>query len=134
MKDLKMLKPREEFADLQKDMQFASRQNHFILYTLFTTTEAIAIIGFRRMGPGIAELFSIASENIYKYKLEYVKKVRVFIKSFPELYGLHKLIFTVEESQEWAFKWAKILGFKKEGYLEGYDVAGNNHHLFGRVV
>jgi len=134
MQDLEFFTPREQFKSLYTDMEKATTQSHFTIWTIYSGKKVVSILGFRRMGPGIAELFSLVSNDVHIYKLEYVKKVRIMLRAFPKTFGLHKLIFTVNEEDKWAYKWAKLLGFDEEGYLKKYDILGNNHILFGRAV
>jgi hypothetical protein len=118
---------------LETDLKEAYLDRNVLLNSIISAKGyVVAIPGLRLMGPGIAELFSLVSYEIKKHQLEYTKIIRTLLEDYARQYNLHKLIFTVRETDSYADKWARVLGFKKEGFIEGFGSDGSNHHLYGR--
>lgn len=103
-------------------------------FSAFVDDEFVACSGVSIVWPGVGEAWSVITPLIYKYPLFFHKSVKTGLEKIIREKNLHRVQATVVEYFYQGEKWLKALGFLREGLLRRYDLEGNNHWIYGRVM
>jgi hypothetical protein len=122
--------PREA---LEKRLAVLSAIPNSISMTVLLDSMPIAIVGGALKWPGVAEAWSVLSDEIQRVPKLFSTYVLGFVESAMASHSLHRLEVTVLEGHATGQRWAEFLGFKNEGLMQGYGADGSNHFLYARV-
>ena len=121
--------------DLEPIMCANMENNSRDILSLLGKEGLICIAGMNYLRKGVGELWLIPGTLVEKNKLEFYKTVKSLIYGyvFKEL-GMHRLEMAIKADWEKGLKWAKSLGFSKEGYMREWNDKREDHILFAKVV
>lgn len=101
--------------------------------TVLVNTHPVAIFGCIMLWPGVAEMWSIISDDARRYP----KQLTVVAKAFSDIavqsLSLHRLQITVRYDDPRALRWAKYLGFEPEGLMMKYSPDGMDTYILSRI-
>lgn len=129
------INPKFPIKNMKTDLNQAIKDFRFDIATLWHSKEnrAIAIAGICHHREGLGELFLIPDKNVSAFKLSFFKTVKALVEYYLYELNMRRLQLTIAEEWKAGKKWARLLGFKEEGYLVGYGPTGGNEYMFGRV-
>lgn len=102
-------------------------------YSIFCDNELIACMGLLILWDGVAEVWTVPSSKVEKYKFSYFKAVKLAIEQGVEFYGLHRLQTSCRCKSPVSANWLRKLGFQEEGVMRQYGPTGEDHYMFGKV-
>ncbi len=129
--------PRLRFMSMSKDevaARLESMKENGVIKTLILHDLVIGIVGLVKMGPGVAECFSVLSENITGIPILFHKTVKKILQAHMDLMKLHRIQCTVREGFDAGIKWANSLGFQAECLMKKYGPDQSNMWLFARTL
>lgn len=101
--------------------------------TAFIYGKPVAIFGASIMWKGVAEFWSLLSEQSRRYPIAMTKAGLTFIDIAEILFHLHRVQITVKTSDTRAMSWAKALGFVLECNMLRYSADKYDYTLFRRL-
>jgi len=100
--------------------------------TAFIYNKPVAIFGTIIMWHGVAEFWSLLSEQSRRYPIAMTKAGLTFIDIAEILFHLHRVQITVKTSDARAMSWAKALGFVPECNMLQYSADKDDYTLMRR--
>jgi hypothetical protein len=100
--------------------------------TIFNGDQRICVLGFSRLWSGVAEVFSVTSDDIIPVRFKFHKMVVGLIESTAICQSIHRMQFSVREGYPRAVRWAGALGFNLEGRMSKYGPDRADHFLYAR--
>jgi hypothetical protein len=100
--------------------------------TAFLYNKPVAIYGATMLWKGVAEFWSLLSEQSRRYPIAMTKSGLTFIDIVEILFHLHRVQITVKTSDTRAMLWAKALGFVPECNMLRYSADKDDYTLFRR--
>lgn len=98
--------------------------------TVRTGTGAIVLCcGAIEMRPHLAHAWSMLSVDAPPHMFGIIKRVRGFLDLLPH----RRVEMNVRGGFAAGHKWARLLGFEREGIMRAYGADGEDHHLYARV-
>lgn len=94
----------------------------------------IVCAGLIPQWPGRAVAWMITDQRSGPAMLWLHRQVSQFLTEIQTHASFRRIELTVLSGFSAGHRWAKMLGFKPEGLMKSYDVNGQNHVLFARVV
>lgn len=117
--------------------EFKNMINHQVncgpALTCFLYNKPVAIFGSTIMWKGVAEFWSLLSEQSRRYPLAMTKAGLTFIDICEILFHLHRVQITVKTSDNRAIAWAKTLGFEPETNMLHYSADKEDYTLMRRT-
>lgn len=95
--------------------------------------EVVAIVGGWVLYPGVAELCSVTSSLVYKYKKDFIKFMKQIIDTLQKKLNLFRMQFAVPLEVRALDKYALALGFQEEGLMRQYGPDGSDYKLYSRI-
>lgn len=92
----------------------------------------VAVFGAVFLWKGVAEAWSLFSEESRRYPIAMTKGANAFFDSCQILFSLHRIQITVKCSDKRAVSWAKHLGFVEEGTMIAYSADKDNTFMMRR--
>jgi len=105
-----------------------------LCYTFIKEDKAIAVLGGNLLWPGVMEVWTVTTDLITEYPLEFHKKVRDVISGLEKELEIKRFQATVRADFDMGKKWLHSLGFISEGLLKKYGPEGEDYFMFGRVI
>lgn len=133
---LDQMNPRHFFSDKEmigKKIQTMVDAQGGRAATIFHNGNPIAILGYSHLWSGVAEVFSVITDDIVPVRFSFHQVVLGMIDTL-QCSGYSRLQFTVREGYPRAERWAEGLGFEKEGVMRKYGPDQASHFLYARVV
>ena len=93
----------------------------------------VAILSGHLVLHGVLQVSAIISENIRKYPIAFMRKLRAIIAYYFTHYPLRRMQMSVRSDRKDLYKWASALGFKCEGIMRKYGPNGLDYLLFART-
>lgn len=93
----------------------------------------IAIIGMIHLWDGVAEAWTVTSEEVKLYPISFHKSVLSSLVHHEKLLGIHRTQMNVRADYEDGRKWAEALGFKEEGVMLKYGPDGKDFWRYART-
>lgn len=115
---------------------FSGEVPNLVMTTAFTVLHEdapIAILGCFMFVPGVMHVWSLTSEYIRKWPIEFHKIVLDMLKFFWDEYGLRRIQAEVKVTYEEGQRWLESLGFEREGLLKKFCPDNTDVYLYGRV-
>jgi hypothetical protein len=100
--------------------------------TLFHDGRVIGIIGFKRMWPGVIEVWAFPSIYVEQYSLIYLKTCKQYINQIAETEKPHR-IQTTGIADEQTDRWMKFLGLECTGELPMYSSTKQDHRIWSKT-
>lgn len=126
--------PREVFFGLRDQMLANQLHQDRTVLSLLKDDKLICLAGAIFSRKGSAEVWIIPSKLINECKHEFVKTINGIINNLVMgKLNCHRVTMAVEPTFAKACKFAKILGFKKEGLMKAYSDTGIDHILYAKV-
>ena len=100
--------------------------------SIISPGNVLAIVGIIKLSTGVVECFAFLAEGFERHAISLHKNILRMLE-YVEKMGYHRIQLTVVDGFEKAEKWAKSLGFEKEGLMRGYDLNKKSHYLYARV-
>lgn len=133
---LDLFKKKEVFATY-RDLKTRTSKlvNHPGAYTrtILLDGRPIAVIGVVKLWDGVAEAWSVTSDEVRRVPLSFHKVVSGLIKAVERHLGIRRIQMSVDENYSEGHRWAEALGFKREGLMLKYGPIGENHFLYART-
>jgi RimJ/RimL family protein N-acetyltransferase len=120
----------EQVKDRMKDLH---NLNLAYMYTLEADSSVVGVIGCAPIWPGVGEGFTLLNDRIYDYPKEVTQATREMIQVMFDGLRLHRMQCHVKADYEAGHKWAKGLGFKREGLMKKYLPNGEDAYMYGRT-
>ena len=98
-------------------------------YSAFAGMEVIACAGVVEIWAGRAQVWSLLSEQMPRYR----KAVHKAVKGFLDGYRVRRLECVIDPRSETAKRWAQHLGFIYEGTMHAYTPEGENQLMYVRI-
>lgn len=102
-------------------------------HTLMNDDTIIGCVGGRKIWNGVAEVWTLFSNSIYKNPIELTKTIEKCLCYYEEALALHRMQAYVKVGYPMAQRWAETLGFVCEGTLRKHGVDGSDYYMMGRV-
>lgn len=122
-----------DFETKEKSEAVALKENN-CAYTFLIDDKIIGVGGFNLLWPGVAEGWTVLSEDVKKYPILFHKLVLKGIQFHMHEMKLHRVHSTVVSSFCTGGKWLQKLGFNKEGTLNKFGSFGDSYDLWARVI
>lgn len=103
------------------------------IYTCLSGNRPIAIIGWTLLFPGVADLWSLVSEEIKKYGKSFYKFCMTLMEFGNYNLGIHRFQMTVRVGNKELIRWSEALHMKCEGLMEKFGPDKSDYFLFARV-
>lgn len=100
-------------------------------YTLTIDGKVICIAGLFEMWPGVAEVWTLMSDEAHRYGIAITRFIKKLIAEHTGDY--HRVQCTVAEDYEISHKWLNVLGFEREGLLRKFARTGDSYYMYARV-
>lgn len=95
---------------------------------------SVAICGIIFLRPGVAEVCVIRSPLVKKHAKDFSRMMRFLVDEYlPERFSYHRLEMYVDANWPSCDRWAKFLGFKKEGLAKCFTPDGRDHFSYARI-
>ena len=96
--------------------------------------EIVAIFGLIVHWAKVAECWAVVSDLAHNKPLTFHRQVLSVINEYEKKFSLHRMQITVRSDYVIGCRWAKSLGFKREGLMKKYMPNGGSHYLYARTV
>lgn len=132
---LKTFEPKEDFEYLERDMTRNIMDFNKSILTLMVEDKTLAILGVTKFRQGAGELWLLPSVHVDKHPKEFFRVTRnlIYTYVFPQL-QFHRLEIAIMKGWRKGMKWAEKLGFELSHVCDHYDVLGNDHYIYKKVV
>jgi len=94
----------------------------------------IAVGGVALLWAGVGEGWVIASDRIYSHGIGVARSTRRLLDTMAKAEKLHRIQSAVLTSDERLPRFAKFLGFQREGEMRNYGVDKKNYDLYSRIL
>mgnify|MGYP003138035480 FL=1 len=103
-------------------------------FTGLVNNKPIAAGGVFHLWDGVAEGWVLATKDIYKYPVFCAKHIKQRTEIILQANKIKRLQTSVKADCDVALRFAKWLGFKKEGLMESYGPDGSDFVRFARII
>ena len=103
-------------------------------FTGLVNNKPIAAGGVFYLWDGVAEGWVLATKDIYKYPVFCAKHIKQRTEIILKANKIKRIQTSVKADCDVALRFAKWLGFKKEGLMESYGPDGSDFVRFARVM
>ena len=103
-------------------------------FTGLVNNKPIAAGGVFHLWDGVAEGWVLATKDIYKYPIFCAKHIKQRTEIILKANKIKRIQTSVKADCDVALRFAKWLGFKKEGLMESYGPDGSDFVRFARVM
>ncbi len=103
-------------------------------FTGLVNNKPIAAGGVFYLWDGVAEGWVLATKEIYKYPIFCAKHIKQRTEIILKANKIKRIQTSVKADCDVALRFAKWLGFKKEGLMESYGPDGSDFVRFARVM
>lgn len=94
----------------------------------------VAILGVTVLWPGVAEVWSIMTDDIRKVPVAFHRFCERLLRSTMKKHKLHRAQCNVRGDFTTGLRWAEALGFQREGLLRQFGPDGSDYILFARTT
>jgi len=101
--------------------------------TAFVNNRPIAVFGCVFLWKGVAEAWSLFTQESRRYPIAMTKGAFAFFDSCQILFNLHRLQITVKCSDQRAVAWARHLRFAEEGTMIAYSADKDDTYMMRRT-
>jgi len=98
-------------------------------YTALVDDRPLACCGLLPFHPGRSLAWAFIAEDVGTHLLGVTKAVRTFL----DLRAPRRVEMYVDAGFEPGERWARMLGFQREGYLRAFDSNGGDQIMYARV-
>ena len=103
-------------------------------FTGLVNNRPIAAGGVFHLWDGVAEGWVLATKDIYKYPIFCAKHIKQRTEIILKANKIIRIQTSVKADCDVALRFAKWLGFKKEGLMESYGPDGSDFVRFARIM
>jgi len=103
-------------------------------FTGLVDNKPIAAGGVFHLWDGVAEGWVLATKDIYKYPVFCAKHIKQRTEIILKANKIKRIQTSVKADCDVALRFAKWLGFKKEGLMESYGPDGSDFVRFARII
>ncbi len=103
-------------------------------FTGLVNNKPIAAGGVFYLWDGVAEGWVLATKEIYKYPIFCAKHIKQRTEIILKANKIKRIQTSVKADCDVALRFAKWLGFKKEGLMESYGPDGSDFVRFARIM
>lgn len=119
----------EKEFDLREQDSLALSRN-VNAYSVFDRGRIVAVFGFSRIFAHSYELWTLLSAELRETPLATCKVCKNVLRSIPVA---TRIQMTTRADLRCGERWAKFLGFEKEGVMKRYGPDGADHILYARI-
>lgn len=101
--------------------------------TAFVNRRPVAVFGCVFLWKGVAEAWSLFTEESRRYPIAMTKGAISFFDSCQILFNLHRIQITVKCDDSRAVSWAKYLRFTEEGKMKAYSADKEDTYIMRRT-
>lgn len=113
--------------------QIAGQATRGPVITAFLYGKPVAVFGCGLLWNGVAEVWSLLSEQSKRYPLAMIRASKAFLDICWITFNLHRLQISVKTSDNVAMRFALALKFEPEGIMAKYSPAQEDFTLFRRL-
>lgn len=113
--------------------QIAGQASRGPVITAFLHGKPVAVFGCGLLWPGVAEVWSLLSEQSKRYPIAMIRASKAFLDICWITFNLHRLQISVKTSDNVAMRFAQALKFEPEGIMAKYSPAQEDFTLFRRL-
>jgi hypothetical protein len=121
----------KDHADFKK---WAKLNEESIGFSGFCDDKLIGCAGVRTIWDGVGEAWVLASQEVYKHPKSVFKNVRDYLDKIIKEQGFWRVQAHVRTDNSMGIKFAKMLGFKIEGKMQGFNPDKTDAYLFSKVT
>ncbi len=103
-------------------------------HTVILDYKIIAIVGITIIWPGVAEVWSLLSEDIKKIPSYFHRGILKGLNFYQQNLKIKRYQASVKKDYLDGLRWIKALGFEYEGEMKSFGPDGSDFFLFGRVA
>ena len=130
----KLLRPKGIFSKMEHfSIDALYMQPNSYIESILVDEHPIAVIGMVVLWPGVAEVWSVISEEARETPISFHKCVLSSLVCHETVLKLHRTQMCVRADYEEGLRWAESLGFKSEGVMLKYGPEGNDFFRYARV-
>jgi hypothetical protein len=134
MGHLDFFKPRDDFEDIQRDMQDNMSNPMMDMVTVVHNNQILCISGCTELRAGVGEVWLLVDEAFKYHRIRFVRAVKTLMEEYlVKERRFYRLQMAIDASINERQRWAEYLGFEKEGLMKAYDTLRNDHYLYARV-
>jgi len=97
------------------------------------TGTILAIAGVTLFWDGVAEVWTITSDEVEKFPMGYARAIKEIIDFYIKELKLKRLQATCPRSMPCGDRWFKFLGFEKESLMKNFGPDGDDYYLYVRL-
>jgi hypothetical protein len=124
------LKVLEKSTDVQKKLE--AIENYHSAMTVLLEGVVLGVVGFVPTIPGTLEVFLIPSKYVSENNIAFARLLKYYKKEVMPAYDWHRLQM-IAPDDELHCRWAKFLGFEKEGVMRQWGYHKENHVMWSIV-
>jgi hypothetical protein len=129
---LASLEPREcHLTELTAHNQVTTP--NYPLHTFLLEDKPIAVFGGIFIHLKYAQAWACISDDVKKAPIEFARKASRLVYAYEKNFGLERLEISVRADYHIGQRFARMLGFEREGILRRYGRDGADYHLYSRV-
>lgn len=98
-------------------------------YTAFVGGRPVACCGLMDIWPGRAMAWAFIAEDVGRHMVGVTKAVRKFL----DMRAPRRCEMYVDAGFDAGYRWAELLGFRREGLLRSFDPDGRDQVLYARI-
>lgn len=102
--------------------------------TFMNLETPIAIFGSFSPSPGVTHIWSLLSEHVKKYPIDFHKTSLKMLEFYMAQYSPQRVQIDVRSDYLMGQQWAESLGFHREGRMRKYGKDKADHYLYARVT
>jgi hypothetical protein len=96
--------------------------------------EVLAIFGGFHFGPKTFHIWAFISKEAHKIPIAFAKSTIKMLAFFEQAYRLNRIQIDIRQSYKEGDKWAKTLGFKREGLMKQFAPDGEDCWLYAKCA
>lgn len=123
-----------QLAEFLNSLPDADEALGFYARTLLKDDEPIAVVGAWPMWPGVSRAWAVFTPVAKAHPLSLYKLAKRQVEYVFSRDSLHRLEAVVLSGHLPAQRLVRHLGFQREGTLTAYGPAGQDYHMFAKVM
>lgn len=132
--DVFLVNPRKEFGDVDFSQEnFLAMHQNTYAHSIWLDEKIIGVIAISLLWNGVAECWTVLSEDVKCASLGFHKLVLRAIKFYEQALGVSRIQSFVKSDFDASKKWLKSLGYTYEGTLKKWSRKGEDYEIWARV-
>lgn len=117
----------------KEDYKEFGRSGFLKMHSLFEDGKYLGLVGVEFMSAKTMEVFAFFSDVMPKSKLQFCKVIKNLLEWYIKMYNLNRAQMVVRCGFKENWRFAEILGMKREAIMEKYGPTGDDYYLYART-